>query len=398
MKIVVGISGWPDSRLTFAVLADYYEQQGWDHELLIVAHYNHGQRKESDNELKQIFKWYPHNHVYYNTDKPKRSQNETILRRFRMDFFAEVCEKEKAIYLATGHHLDDRIETSFMNLLRWTSLKWLSNMTFCDYKQWRFTLRPLISLQKWYIQELCDTNTIPYFTDKSNKNSSLTIRNALRNDIFPQMTMLSPQNKWYDSRALIYSQIERKDPDMASDHVRIIPKSPHLRRWSTFFYEIRLWSPNQSKEYTETDRIFIFQKLGIYKNVSQKTLAEWVRFSNTSADGYKFLAGVYFFIAHRKIYTIKAPENFWEEYNPLLVPITKQTEKLTFDTQKLWVKSGREGGFIRYAKPGDTFKGKRVKKRMLNQKIPLFRRNYIPVIEKKWKIIDIINLVEHYKT
>ncbi|MBP6910020.1 hypothetical protein KBC03_00230 [Patescibacteria group bacterium] len=87
-----------------------------------------------------------------------------------------------------------------------------------------------MSLQKWYIQELCDTNTIPYFTDKSNKNSSLTIRNALRNDIFPQMTMLSPQNKWYDSRALIYSQIERKDPDMASDHVRIIPKSPHLRR------------------------------------------------------------------------------------------------------------------------------------------------------------------------
>lgn len=75
-----------------------------------------------------------------------------------MKFFDEICRKEKALYLATGHNLDDRIETSFMNILRGTSLTGLANMTMCDFRSGRFTLRPLITLQKSYIQQLCDTH------------------------------------------------------------------------------------------------------------------------------------------------------------------------------------------------------------------------------------------------
>lgn len=94
-------------------------------------------------------------------------------------------------------------------------------MTFRDYVDGFFQLRPLIGLQKRYIQELCDTYHIPYFIDHTNKNSSLTIRNALRNDIFPQMTMLSPQNKRYDSWALIYRQIEHRNIEGNNDHIWI---------------------------------------------------------------------------------------------------------------------------------------------------------------------------------
>ena|GEM_PF-5415201 len=57
--------------MTFALLQEYYAHKGWDHELLIIAHFHHGQRKESDKELQQIFKQYKHHHIYYNTDKPK---------------------------------------------------------------------------------------------------------------------------------------------------------------------------------------------------------------------------------------------------------------------------------------------------------------------------------------
>lgn len=46
-----------------------------------------------------------------------------MLRTLRMEFFDEVCRKEKSTYLVTGHNLDDRIETSFMNLLRGSSLQ-----------------------------------------------------------------------------------------------------------------------------------------------------------------------------------------------------------------------------------------------------------------------------------
>lgn len=396
-KVVVGVSWWPDSTLAFQVMNDYFISKGWDPELIIVAHFHHGQRKESDNELKEIYRKYKYHHIYYNTDKPKKWQKETILRRLRKDFFQEVCKKEKAIYLITGHNLDDRIETSFMNLLRGTSLQGLSNMTFCDYREGLFYLRPLIALQKRYIQELCDVNHLSYFTDNSNKNSSLTIRNALRNDIFPQMTMLSTQNRRYESRSLIYSQIERKAPEMASDKVRILPKHCHVSRKAVDCYQIRLGSPNQSNSYTESDRVFVFHKLWIHKNISQKTLAERVRFSNTSTDGYKFLSGVYFFVAHGKIYAIRAKEKFREESNSASLIIKRGQKSALFDGTTFRVKPERIGWKIRYAIAGDAYKWKRLKKRMLNNKIPLFWRNYTPVIEKNGKIIDVVNLAEYYR-
>jgi len=108
-----------------------------------------------------------------------------------------------------------------------------------------------------------------------------------------------------------------------------------------------------------------------------------VRFSNTSEDGYKFLAGVYFFVAHRKIYAIKAPANFREREDDATIRVTKSGIKIAFDGQKLLTQPLRVGGEIRYVKPGDVYKGKRLKKRMINQKIPLFRRNSIPVVVKK---------------
>lgn len=88
--------------------------------------------------------------------------------------------------------------------------------------------------------------------------------------------------------------------------------------------------------------MFVFQKLDIYKNVSQKTLAERVRFSNTSADGYKYLAGVYFFVAHTKIYAIKASEKFWETYNPLEERVKDATKSILFNTQRVMPKPERK--------------------------------------------------------
>lgn len=251
-----------------------------------------------------------------------------------MRFFKEVAKKEKSIYIVTGHHLDDRIETSFMNILRGTSLHGLSNMTFRDYSDGLFRLRPLIGLQKRYIQELCDVHNIPYFLDPTNKNSSLTIRNALRNDIFPQMSVLSPQNKWYESWALIYRQIERLDIERNNDHLAIIQRSTHPTRGASFSYQITQRSPWRMHEYTDTDWIFLFQQLGIYKYVSQKTLAERTRFSNTNTNGYKFLAGVYFFQSHGKLYAINGKKDFREYHNEETQKIT--TEKhIWFDGVKI---------------------------------------------------------------
>ena len=293
-KIIVGVSGWPDSRLAFALLNDYYFSKWRDTQLLIVAHFHHGQRKESDKEQQQIFKWYKNYHIYYNTDIPKKWQKETALRNLRKEFFKEVCQKEDVMHIATWHNLDDRIETSFINIIQGTSLQGLHNMTFCDYREWLLYIRPLINRQKKLIQDLCAVNNIEYFIDPSNADTAFTLRNALRHDIFPKITTLTSRSKWYNSWSTIYRQLEYIIKDERNDRltIRSLPLYPS---WGAdFCYSIRLFWSSVNKKYTENDRAFLFQKLGIYKRISHKTLEEWVRFSNKSEDGYKYLSWVYF--------------------------------------------------------------------------------------------------------
>ncbi len=38
---------------------------------------------------------------------------------------------------------------------------------------------------------------------------------------------------------------------------------------------------------------------------------------------------------------------------------------------------------MRCIQDGDTYKGKRIRKWMINKKIPIFWRNYIPFLERK---------------
>gem|GEM_PF-6534505 len=45
------------------------------------------------------------------------------------------------------------------------------------------------------------------------------------------------------------------------------------------------------------------------------------------------------------------------------------------------------GAKLRFSKEGDRFQGKQLKKRMINQKIPMFWRNSLPLAEKEGKII-----------
>ena len=361
-KILIAFSGGPDSTFLLHLLKNFYATQGWSETHLILAHFNHWQRKESDKELQTILKRYSNHHIYYNPEKPKKWLTEAKLRALRISFFEEVLQTEKITYLATWHNLDDRIETTLLNLIRGSSLRGLINMTFSDkIKKNTTLLRPLLSLKKSTIQSLCDTNAIPYFLDATNDDPFYTMRNNLRNRIIPTITELLPQwsVKWYESRRLIYDQLSNSDPIWSSSNISLVSKLTHPSWSASYCYEII----STHTSFTQNDRAYIFSSLGIRADISQKTLAEWTRFSNTSDDGHKEISSVYFFISHGRMYAIDGKKEF-----------RKTTPSPASN----------------YAKEGDTYKGKRLKKRMINQKIPLFRRNFIQVERKKDKIIRVI--------
>jgi hypothetical protein len=97
--------------------------------------------------------------------------------------------------------------------------------------------------------------------------------------------------------------------------------------------------------------------------------------------------GVYFFCHNRQLYVIKAKKEFWKEYITESHTITK----LWFQTIAgitLEVNEKRLlGATLRFPQHWDTFNGKTRNRRCINQKIPLFRRNFIPLAVKEGKII-----------
>jgi tRNA(Ile)-lysidine synthase len=90
----------------------------------------------------------------------------------------------------TAHHLDDKLETFFFNLVRWSKLTWLINM---KENYWGI-LRPLLNIEKINILDYLEKNNLEYQIDKSNFDTKIT-RNKLRNDILPLFSSINNNYK-----------------------------------------------------------------------------------------------------------------------------------------------------------------------------------------------------------
>jgi len=193
-KIILACSSGPDSMfLLYELLKTTYKDN------LVVCYFNHKLRTESEEEeafLEDLWKklgfqveiWY----AYIKEIQAKiPSKNlEELAREKRYAFFDTILHIYKAKYILTAHHLDDKIETFFFNLTRWSKLTGLINMT----EKSSIILRPLLDITKLEILEYLDKNNLKYFIDKSNFESDFS-RNYLRNEIIPKFEKLNFQFK-----------------------------------------------------------------------------------------------------------------------------------------------------------------------------------------------------------
>jgi len=201
--IILACSSGPDSMfLLYNILKTKYKNN------LVVSYFNHKLRKEADKEEKWIQKlgiklWFKVEIDWEYIKKIKKISNskslEEIAREKRYIFLNNILSKYKTDKLITWHHLDDKIETFFFNLLRWTKLSWLINM---KEKSWNI-LRPLLWMEKQEIIDYLDFNCLKYNIDKTNFDNEIT-RNYLRNDIIPKFYKINTKFKTNISNLLEY--------------------------------------------------------------------------------------------------------------------------------------------------------------------------------------------------
>lgn len=191
-KIVVGVSGGPDSISLINILNEIKEEKLLGIEFnLIVAHINHKIREEADSDQKFVEEYCKQKNIkcYVKAENVnikaelEKIGTEEAGRKLRYSFFKEILEKENANKIATAHTANDNAETILMNIIRGSGTSGLKGIT---PSRDNIYIRPLIEVEREEIEEYCEKNKINPRIDKTNFENIYT-RNKIRNILIPKI-------------------------------------------------------------------------------------------------------------------------------------------------------------------------------------------------------------------
>lgn len=163
-KVVVAVSGGPDSTCLLHVLA----RLGADL-TLVVAHVDHGLSPHSEKVAAAVAR--EASEVGYDVHVARARDLEGAnlharARDFRYSFFEGLAEREGADRIATGHTLDDRVETTLARLIHGAGTAGLAGIPSIEGKR----VRPLIDLRRAQTRAYCDELGLDFVDDPANED------------------------------------------------------------------------------------------------------------------------------------------------------------------------------------------------------------------------------------
>ncbi len=172
--LVLSVSTGVDSM----VLLDILYKLNLD---IIVVHFNHNKREQSKEE--EIFiNEYCKNlnlklHIMQINENNSNFQSNARTKRY--EFLAAVAARYTTTQVLTAHHGNDNIETILIKILRGSNIAGYSGLKYKTSLNSVDIYRPLLSFSKSDIYEYARLNSIKYFEDESNLDTSY-LRNKIR--------------------------------------------------------------------------------------------------------------------------------------------------------------------------------------------------------------------------
>lgn len=166
-KYIVAVSGGVDSVVLLDMLVKNKQAE------LIVAHFDHGIRKESEEDKKFVENLAIKYGLKFESKREELGENasEEKARNRRYDFLKNLAKKYDA-QIVTAHHSDDVVETIAINVMRGTGWRGLAVM---DSE----TLRPIIDMNKTQILDYAKKHKLSWREDPTNEDEKY-LRNKLR--------------------------------------------------------------------------------------------------------------------------------------------------------------------------------------------------------------------------
>ncbi len=113
---------------------------------------------------------------------------EMVARRQRYEWFDEISCSHGYNIISVAHHVDDSIETFFINLFRGTGLKGLTGIMAHRGK----IIRPMMFAQRKDLLEYALSHKVPYREDSSNRSTKY-LRNKIRLGLIPRIKEINPK-------------------------------------------------------------------------------------------------------------------------------------------------------------------------------------------------------------
>ena len=212
-RVVVGVSGGPDSLALLHALHRLAPERGWQ---IHAAYLNHGLREEAEAEAHFVAElaaaWdlgctIERADVQAIARQPGVSIEEAA-RQARYEFLGQTAKRLGASVVAVGHHADDQVETILMHLLRGSGLAGLRGMPpAAALAGLRLTalpspglrealagiqlIRPLLTFSREEILAHCQEQGLEPRWDLSNLDTTF-FRNRLRHEIIPRLKAINP--------------------------------------------------------------------------------------------------------------------------------------------------------------------------------------------------------------
>lgn len=357
--LAVAYSGGIDSQTALNIIYKLKKELGFN---LIIIHLNYNLRGEESKEdelfARNIAKKYNLN-IYIKEIKEgsydkKNIQNEA--RKDRYKFFEELYNKNIFDYLIIAHNRDDFVETIIYRMIKGAG----ADIYNCLKKKNNYILRPMLDFYRTDIENYARENNLEYREDSSNKKNKYA-RNKIRNLIIP---MLETINKKSKDNIIKFSK-------------RIYFENAFLRKKINNIYKKILIDKNSINIEKIKDLNKIFLNRIIIKFLSE---------SGEIEINEKRISEIIKIIKSKKSNSILRFDNFnlIKEYNKLIIEKIKIEKK---ETEKNYLKIERDG-IYKFLDKNISFKT--IENKNINYKEKLYIKNEYPIIVRQRKNADFL--------
>ncbi|MDO5510037.1 MAG: tRNA lysidine(34) synthetase TilS [Weeksellaceae bacterium] len=378
---LLAMSGGVDSCVLFNLFRE-------NNVVFSVAHVNYGLRTSATHDQEFVEQICRRSRVkcYVHTVKSQPEENESVqnwARKIRYDFMHSIIEEHEPEIIVTAHHLDDSLETFFINFTRSTGIAGLLGIGE-EEKIWR----PLLPFTKEDIVQYAVMNKIDWREDQSNAGTAY-LRNQIRWNLIPPLKEIAPnveqtflQNieKWREDYEILQYAVEKKNQklwkkegDYKSISIEKVKKLTPQRSWVFHLFRkagfnhpeevMKLMNSNTGSEIvSETHRLLKNREQLLLYPLKKKFVNSWEIASADFDD-----------IAEEIPYSFELLDELPDE--KLADTVLLDFDKLTFPLKLQSAGSGES-----FKPAGMGHKSKKISKYLKDQKLSKFDKEKVLIL------------------